>query len=125
MSASAETTVSIHPYFKVHEGKLEAARAHLPEMAAQTSAEEACLYYDFFVNGEVITCREAYEGAAGFLAHLDNIGEKLGRLLEMSDLVRIEVQGPAGELDKLREPLADLQVEWFAFECGVEKQGPA
>lgn len=118
---AAKSTVSIHPYFKIGEGKLEAVKAHLPEMTAQTSSEPACLYYDFFINGDVLTCREAYVGAAGVLAHLENIGEKLGQLLEMAEMYRLELQGPASELDQLREPLAEMNVEWFVFECGVEK----
>ena len=115
------TTVSIHPYFKVHEGKLDAVKAHLPKMVAQTESEKGCLYYDFFFNGDVLTCREAYVGGEGALAHLENIGERLGQLLEMADLYRLELQGAAEELDKLREPLADKEVEWFVFDRGVTK----
>lgn len=118
MSAAAETIVSVHPYFKVHEGKMGAAREQVRLMSAQAASEDKCLYYDFFINGDVITCREAYEGAAGFLAHLENIGEKLGGLLELSDLYRLELQGPAAELDKLREPMAGKDVDWFVYECG-------
>src|SRR5207248_8608701 len=38
----------------------------------------------------------------GVLAHLDNVGELLAELLTMGDLTRIEVHGPATELEKLK-----------------------
>ncbi|MDB4616101.1 hypothetical protein OAE33_01750 [Akkermansiaceae bacterium] len=68
------SAVSIHPYFKVQEGKLDAFRETMKEFVARTSTEDTCLYYDFSVNGNVVFCREAYIGAAGVLKHLENVG---------------------------------------------------
>ena len=34
----------------------------------------------------------------------------------MSDLTRLEVHGPAAELEKLKNPLAHLNPAWFAIE---------
>ncbi|MEM0969343.1 MAG: antibiotic biosynthesis monooxygenase, partial [Verrucomicrobiota bacterium] len=71
-------TVSIHPYFRVHEGKLDAFRALLPKFVEKTSSEPACHFYDFTIqNEEIIFCREAYAGAEGALAHLENVGALL------------------------------------------------
>ncbi len=111
--------VSIHPYFKVHPGKMEIARALLPAFVAATKTEPARIYYEFTINGDVIFCREGYVGAAGTLAHLENVGALLGEMLKNSDLIRLEIHGPAAELDKLKEPLAAYKAEWFAYECGV------
>lgn len=120
MSITGTSVVSIHPYFKVHEGKLEAFKALLPEFVAKTSTEEKCLYYDFSImDGGVIHCREAYQGADGVLTHLENVGEVLGKALEISELLRLEFHGAASELAKLKEPLKDLNPDWFEFECGV------
>lgn len=116
MSAPA---VSIHPYFKVHPGKLDAAKALLPAFVEKTKSEPARLYYEFTISGDVVFCREAYTDAAGALAHLDNVGSLLGEMLKLSDLIRLELHGPAAELEKLKEPLAALHPAWFAFECGV------
>ncbi|MEO0447230.1 MAG: antibiotic biosynthesis monooxygenase, partial [Verrucomicrobiota bacterium] len=50
-------TVSIHPYFRVHEGKLDAFRALLPKFVEKTSSEPACHFYDFTIqNEEIIFC---------------------------------------------------------------------
>ena len=111
--------VSIHPYFTVHAGQMDAARAVLATFCEKTKTESACLYYDFTVNGDVVFCREAYVGAGGALAHLANVSAPLAEMLQLSDLIRLELHGSAAELAQLREPLAALPVEWFTFECGI------
>ena len=97
--------VSLHPYFKVHPVKLDAIKAMLPKFAAKTATEKAILFYEFSWNGDELFCREAYENAEGLLAHLDNVGVLLTEAMKMADLTRIEVHGPAAELEKLKKPL--------------------
>jgi len=41
--------------------------------------------------------------------------------MTMADLTRLEIHGPAEELEKLKQPLADFKPAWFAYECGVER----
>jgi quinol monooxygenase YgiN len=106
--------VSLHPYFKVHAGKLDEFKAGFPMFVELTKAEPKNLFYEFSVNGDEVFCREGYLDAAGLLAHLDNVGALLAEAMKIADLVRLEVHGPAAELDKLRTPLADLKPEWFA-----------
>lgn len=113
--------VSLHPYFQVQEGKLEAFKETMKEFVTRTSQEESCLYYDFAVCGDVVACREAYVGAAGVLRHLENVGSCIEEVLTFSELIRLEVHGPAEELDKLRTPLADLNPEFFIHVTGVLK----
>ena len=107
--------VSLHPYFKVHPGKLKAAKALFSRFVEKTATEAKVLFYEFTVNGGEIFCREGYTDAEGLLAHLDNVGAVLGELLTMGDLTRIEVHGPAMELEKLKKPLAHLNPAWFAI----------
>ncbi len=114
-----ETVVSLHPYFQAHAGKLDAFRELIDRFIERTSGEDACLYYDFTLNGDIVHCREAYIGGEGALAHLANVDDLLKEGLTFSDLVRLEIHGSATELDKLREPLAELPVEWFVFEKGL------
>ena len=109
--------VSLHPYFKVHPGKLETVKAGFPRFVEKTATEKKNLFYGFTVNGDEVFCREGYTDAEGALAHLDNIGALLAEMLTMADLTRVEVHGPAEELDKLKEPLAHLNPAWFATEC--------
>jgi hypothetical protein len=62
-----------------------------------------------------------YESANGLLAHLDNVSALLTEMLKVADLTRVEVHGPAQELEKLKRPLADLNPEWFAIETTLQK----
>lgn len=105
--------VSLHPYFKVPPEKLELLKVILPEFAAKTRNEMGNLFYEFTINGDEVFCREGYLNAEALLAHLENVGAMLAEALKMAALMRIEVHGPAEEIDKLRAPLAHLNPAWF------------
>ena len=107
--------VSLHPYFKVHPGKLEAFKAGFTAFIEKTKMEQGNLFYEFTVNGDEVFCREGYAGAEELLAHLENIGALLAEALKIADLNRLEVHGPAEELEKLKGPLAHLKPQWFAL----------
>ncbi|PYK70155.1 MAG: hypothetical protein DME44_12295 [Verrucomicrobia bacterium] len=113
--------VSLHPYFKVHPGKLETVKAGFPRFIEKTTTENQNLFYEFSVNGDEVFCREGYTDAEGLLAHLDNVGALLAEMLTMADLNRVEVHGPTMELEKLKKPLAHLNPAFFAVECTLEK----
>ena len=100
--------VSLHPYFKVPPDKLASLEAILPEFAAKTRNEEGNLFYEFTINDDEVFCREGYVNAEALLEHLDNVGEMLAATLKMAELIRLEVHGPAAQLEKLKEPLASL-----------------
>ena len=110
--------VSIHPYFKVQPGKLPAAKEVLSKFIQRTQTEEAVLNYEFTIHEDTVFCRESYRDAAAALAHLSNVGEILAEMLQVSELIRLELHGPAEELAKLKEPLASLDVSYFTWECG-------
>jgi hypothetical protein len=113
-----DTCCTLVPYFTVHEGKLDAFKALGPKFIERTKTEDAVLHYAFSFDGNTAHCREGYKDAAGILAHLDNVGDILGEALKLSELTRLEVHGPAEELEQLREPLKDLNPQFFALEPG-------
>jgi quinol monooxygenase YgiN len=117
MSSLPRGFVTLHPYFKVHPGKLEAFKAAFPLFIEKTATEEKNLFYEFSINGDEVFCREGYADAEGLLAHLDNVGVILAEALKMADLVRLEVHGPAQEIEKLKGPLAHLKPAWFVLEA--------
>lgn len=108
--------VSLHPYFKVHPEKLATFKAALPAFVDKTVSEEKNLFYGFTISGDEVFCREGYTDADGVLAHLDNVGALLAEALKIADLIRVELHGPAQELDKLRGPLAHLKPAWFVLD---------
>ena len=108
--------VSLHPYFKVHSEKLEELKAALPAFVEKTASEQKNLFYGFTVNGDEVSCREGYTDADGLLAHLENVGALLAEALKIADLIRVEVHGPAAEIEKLKEPLAHLKPAFFVVD---------
>jgi len=106
-----DNSVSIHPYFKIQEGQMDACKSLLAQFTDRVVNEEMCLYYNFTFNGDVLCCREAYQDADGVQAHLENCGPLLGEFFKIADLTRIEVHGPAEELEKLKPAFADFNPE--------------
>ena len=117
--ATFETAVSIHPYFKIQEGQMDACKSFLAQFNEKVAGEEKCLFYNFTFHGDTMCCREAYQDAEGVQAHLENCGPLLGELLNIAELVRIELHGPAEELEKLRPTFAEMNPEYFVYECGI------
>jgi quinol monooxygenase YgiN len=107
--------VSLHPYFKVPPDKLDALKAILPEFHTKTRNETGNLFYEFTINGDEVFCREGYVNAEALLTHRENVGEMLAAAQKMATLIRLEIHGPAFELDKLRTPLAHLNPTWFVL----------
>lgn len=113
-----DTCVTLVPYFTVNEGQLDAFKALGPTFVERTKTESGVLHYAFSFDGHTAHCREGYENAAGVLAHLENVGDILGEALKISELSRLEAHGPASELDQLREPLKDLNPQFFELVAG-------
>lgn len=116
-----DNSVSINPYFNITDENMAAAKEMLKTFCTLVKKEEGCLYYNFCFKGNVLTCREAYKDAAAVMAHLENCGEALGKFVKIAQLFRIELLGPAQELDKLRPALADMKPDYFILDCGTGK----
>ena len=112
--------VTIQPYFKIAPGHVEAVRASLPKFVERAATEPRCIFYGFTMRDDVLFCQEAYEDAEAALAHAANVGDMLGKLLEVAELLRFEVHGPAAELAKLEGPLAGMRPTYFVWQCGLE-----
>ncbi|MFO1273308.1 MAG: hypothetical protein U1F50_16800 [Rubrivivax sp.] len=106
------------PYFEIAEGKLAEFKALGPKFVERTKTEAGAVHYAFSFSGNTAHCREGYVDAAAVLAHLENVGALLGEALKISKIARLEVHGPATELDKLRGPMAALKPQFFALEPG-------
>ena len=119
--ATQDKCCTIVPYFKVQSGKLEAFKALCEQAVEKTNEEPKCLYYGFSFDGDTAHCREGYQDAESALAHLENVGTLLQEALKISELTRFEIHGPEEELAKLREPLAELQPQFFTLEYGFRR----
>ena len=119
--ATQDTCCTLVPYFKVHDGQLEKFKGLCEEFVKQTDNESKVLYYGFSFDGDQAHCREGYKDAEGILTHLDNVGALLEEALKIADITRLEVHGPEEELAKLREPMAELNPQFFVLEYGFRR----
>ncbi len=64
-----------------------------------------------------IHCREGYANGDGALAHINNIGALLHEVLQsgIMELTDLQIHGPEEELAKLRQPLADLNPNYWVL----------
>ena len=113
-----DTCCSLAPYFEVVEGKLDEFKSLGEKFVARTRSEPGCVNYAFSFSGQAAHCREGYVNADAVLAHLANVDAVLKQALGISKITRLEVHGPAAELDKLRTPLAGLNPQYFALADG-------
>lgn len=116
-----DSIVSIYPYFKVSDGKLDDFKTLCERFLAATRQEPKCVYYGFSFHENDVHCREGYEGAEGLLTHLSNVGPILAEALKIAQLTRLEIHGAAEELAKLKDPLSNLQPTYFTLEYGFRR----
>ena len=119
--ATEDRCCTIVPYFKVHEGQLEAFKSLCEQFIEKTSEEPKCIYYGFSFLEDQAHCREGYEDAEGVLTHLENVGLLLEDALKIADIIRLEIHGPEPELSKLRAPLSELNPEFLSLQYGFRR----
>lgn len=120
-----DTCCTLVPYFEVPPEHLAAFKALGPQFVEKTRSEAGCVHYAFSFSDNIAHCREGYVDADAVLAHLQNVGELLGQALKIASIVRLEVHGPAAEIDKLRGPMAALNPRFFVLEEGIRRSHSA
>lgn len=118
---SKDTCVTLVPYFKVGAGNMAAFKGLVSQFVEKTKTEPKCVHYAFSFDGDAAHCREGYDDADGVLAHLQNVGAILDQALKLAEITRLEVHGPAAEVDKLRAPLGNLKPQFFVLEAGFRR----
>lgn len=117
-----DTCCTLAPYFKIHDGQLDAFKKGCEAFVEKTRSEPDCLFYGFSFDGDVAHCREGYRDAESVLFHLDNVGALLAEALKISDITRLEVHGPESQLALLREPLGSMNPQFFTLEMGFRRE---
>jgi quinol monooxygenase YgiN len=116
--AIQDSCCSIAPYFMVGEENLTKFKQLCERFVESSRTEPGCLYYGVSFNGNLAHCREGYADAEALLAHLENVGPLLQEALHLAELTRLEIHGPASEVEKLRAPLAGFNPTFFTLEYG-------
>merc|ERR1712054_606441 len=113
-----QTIMTIQPTFTVSDWAV--AEPIMAEFVEATKKETGCIYYGWTRNDDKLFCREAYVDAAASLAHLDNVGPLVGKLLESAaTLDQIELHGPAAELDKCKANMDAFGTTYWEIDSGV------
>lgn len=120
MSTLAQS-VSLHPYFQVNPEAMPQVKALLRVFVAKSATESGSFQYGFTIHGDEVFCRESYKDAESALAHLANVGSEIDQMLQLATLTRVEVHGPAAELEKLKVPLSAFRPTWYELECAVTR----
>merc|ERR1712167_36222 len=118
---TAQTLCTIQSTFTVADW--EAAAPIMAEFVEKTKTEAGCVYYGWTKVGDKLFCREAYVDAAAVLAHLDNVGDLVGKLLESckeNALDGIQLHGPADELDKCKSTMDGFGTTYWAIDSGFQ-----
>jgi len=114
------TLCTIHPYFTIIDEA--AAKPIMDEFVEKTKAEKGCVYYGWTKEGNQLFCREGYVDGDAVLAHLDNVGELIGKILDgPAKLDRIEFHGPAAELEKLKATADSLGATCYPCDSGFQR----
>ena len=101
--------IQVRATFAIHQGKLDEFVELADECIRIVEDEDSgTLQYDWFFNeaGDECVVRETYADSDALLEHISHVGEKLGALLEISD-IDLEVFGePSAELAEAAAALA-------------------
>lgn len=116
-----DTCVTIVPYFRIHENKIELFKKIAKRFIERTSAEYGVVYYGFSFSNNIAHCREGYLDAGAVLVHLENVADLLNEVADISELMQLEIHGPESELEKLLEPLERYKPAYFKLEMGFRK----
>lgn len=110
-SSGRDTHITIFPEFTVPAGRMADFQAGFEKFYTATKAgagAAGCLYYGFATSGDSVYCREGYKNAEAVMLHGADIKEIAAEPMKIIGEagVKINVIGPAAELEKLKPRLA-------------------
>jgi len=119
-----DTHITILPEFTVPAGKMDEVKAGIPKFYAATkggAGASGALYYGFGVSGESVYCREGYKNAEAVMLHgadIKDIAEEPMKVVGAANC-KINVVGPAAELEKLKPKLAPRGAIFWELESNA------
>ena len=101
---------------KISPDNLDKFKALAGEALKIAADEPGVLQYDWFFNADETRCfvRETFENSEAILAHLGNVGEVLGPVVQMGGGIEIELFGGTPS-DELLQALAMFRPTHYPF----------
>ena len=113
------SSLLIAAHFKIHAGKLNEFKAlGAQAMAIVKEKEKDALQYDWYFNEDSTECvvMERYRDSNAVFAHLGNVGEILGKVLQISDFTPEVYGDPSPEL---KQVITDMKAKLYSFYQGL------
>ena len=115
MTSTKQTYPYLSVEFTITPGKNDAFKSLAHQLIDKTSKESGALGYQWYFDGDDNKCHlvELYRDSGAILAHLNNVGPTLQKLLETSKVTRFEVFGNANA--EVEKALADFGTKFFKY----------
>ncbi|MGD9365303.1 MAG: antibiotic biosynthesis monooxygenase [Desulfobacteraceae bacterium] len=108
--STQDTSCTVTAFFRVKPGKLDAFEQLADRFVEETRNENGIRAYGWSFNTDEAHCRQTYQNAEGFMEHVENVFTLFQEALTISDCTRLAIHGPEDELEKLRQPLAGIDL---------------
>jgi quinol monooxygenase YgiN len=111
--------VKFRALFKINEGQLDAFKQITSQfIAAVKEKDQGTLMYDWYLNEETMECSvlEDYADSDAALEHVANLGDLLGKLMELGEM-SLELYGSPNE--ELSKALEGMDAKIFPFYAGL------
>jgi len=123
-AGSVDTHVTILPEFIVPAGKMDEFKAGFSKFYAATkngSGAAGGIYYGFGIAGDSVYCREGYKSAEAAMLHGADVKEIIEEPMKAvgAGNFKLNVVGPASELEKLKPKLAPRGAIFWELDAGA------
>lgn len=111
--------IQVDATVKIHSGKLEEFKQAAAQCLALVKEKDTdTLQYDWFLNADQNECivRETFQSSEALLAHIANLGDVLGKLLDLGE-VSFAIYGDPSPA--LREATAGLNPKIYSLLQGL------
>lgn len=114
-----DNAITIHPYFKIKEGQMEACKSFLTQFCEKVASEGGASTTTSLSRRMCCSAERPIETPPRCSRIWKTAVRLLGEFGKITEVMRVEVHGPAAELEKLKAGLAGLNPEYFVCECGI------
>ena len=119
--ATNDTCCTIAPYFKVQDGKLDVFKELCERFVETTRASpDVCITVSVLAPISP-TVGRVTKTPTPYWHTFRTSGALLEEMPQSAEIVKLQIHGPEEELAKLREPLSELNPEFFTLEYGFRK----
>uniref|UniRef100_A0A7S0G4T4 Uncharacterized protein n=1 Tax=Rhodosorus marinus TaxID=101924 RepID=A0A7S0G4T4_9RHOD len=103
MATLADSMIMVDGYFRAKDGKEVESKKKIPQFLNEGKQHPHLKSYTFARRADgTVHWTERAESAEEYLAHLETIAGYIDESFELQDFERIEVAGPASEIEKLK-----------------------